>query len=272
MSSARSARVRRRIGEDARESMPFTSAFGSIGDQGSKGRRAASSEGSFRRAPEGRQPRPSPYTAATERRPSRAPDSCASSTSSGRPARRARGPSPLGACHVLLPRPTPRCSPRCSPAPRSSPPPQGALPSDEATASTEGDNRAAANTEEIVDVDHSRVKRQSIGNCWLYATASWAESLARGREGRRRDEHQASPTEHLALVRPNRERRRGHRGQHRRLVHDRGGDHQPLRRRQRGLVHRERVGRRDVAPPEVRPREDQRGLEERRAEDARSPP
>jgi hypothetical protein len=29
----------------------------------------------------------------------------------------------------------------------------------------------------IVDVDHTPVKRQSIGNCWLYATATWAESL-----------------------------------------------------------------------------------------------
>ncbi|MGE0174155.1 MAG: hypothetical protein AB7T49_15265 [Oligoflexales bacterium] len=29
----------------------------------------------------------------------------------------------------------------------------------------------------VTDVDHSWVKRQSIGNCWLYAAASWAESL-----------------------------------------------------------------------------------------------
>jgi hypothetical protein len=34
-----------------------------------------------------------------------------------------------------------------------------------------------ASTDEITDVNHSKVKRQSIGNCWIYATASWAESL-----------------------------------------------------------------------------------------------
>jgi hypothetical protein len=31
----------------------------------------------------------------------------------------------------------------------------------------------------ITDVDQSAVKRQSIGNCWLYAGASWAEALAK---------------------------------------------------------------------------------------------
>lgn len=29
----------------------------------------------------------------------------------------------------------------------------------------------------VTDVAQSEVKRQSIGNCWLYATASWAESM-----------------------------------------------------------------------------------------------
>jgi hypothetical protein len=29
----------------------------------------------------------------------------------------------------------------------------------------------------VTDVAHSAVKRQSIGNCWLYAKASWLESL-----------------------------------------------------------------------------------------------
>lgn len=29
----------------------------------------------------------------------------------------------------------------------------------------------------VTDVDHTDVKRQSIGNCWLYAQASWVESL-----------------------------------------------------------------------------------------------
>ena len=30
---------------------------------------------------------------------------------------------------------------------------------------------------EVSDVAHTPVKRQSIGNCWLYATSTWAESL-----------------------------------------------------------------------------------------------
>ena len=30
---------------------------------------------------------------------------------------------------------------------------------------------------DVSDVDHTPVKRQSIGNCWLYATSTWAESL-----------------------------------------------------------------------------------------------
>ncbi len=36
-----------------------------------------------------------------------------------------------------------------------------------------------ASTQAITDVEQSVVKRQSIGNCWLYATASWAESLVK---------------------------------------------------------------------------------------------
>lgn len=34
-----------------------------------------------------------------------------------------------------------------------------------------------ASTDAITNVDHSKVKRQSIGNCWLYATTSWLEAL-----------------------------------------------------------------------------------------------
>ena len=30
---------------------------------------------------------------------------------------------------------------------------------------------------DVSDVDHTPVKRQAIGNCWLYATSTWAESL-----------------------------------------------------------------------------------------------
>jgi hypothetical protein len=40
-----------------------------------------------------------------------------------------------------------------------------------------------ASTHPITDVSHTPVKRQSIGNCWLYATASWAESLHRDLTG-----------------------------------------------------------------------------------------
>jgi hypothetical protein len=36
---------------------------------------------------------------------------------------------------------------------------------------------SAATGGAITDVDQSIVKRQSIGNCWLYATASWLESM-----------------------------------------------------------------------------------------------
>ena len=33
-------------------------------------------------------------------------------------------------------------------------------------------------TQAITDVDHTPVERQSIGNCWLYAQATWVESIA----------------------------------------------------------------------------------------------
>lgn len=34
-----------------------------------------------------------------------------------------------------------------------------------------------ASSDDITDVKHTDVERQSIGNCWLYAQASWAESM-----------------------------------------------------------------------------------------------
>ncbi len=34
-----------------------------------------------------------------------------------------------------------------------------------------------SNTDNITDVPQTDVERQSIGNCWLYATASWVESM-----------------------------------------------------------------------------------------------
>lgn len=35
----------------------------------------------------------------------------------------------------------------------------------------------------VSDVDHTDVKRQSIGNCWIYATTTWAESLHKSATG-----------------------------------------------------------------------------------------
>ena len=46
-----------------------------------------------------------------------------------------------------------------------------------ATSNDDGEDLTGASTDAITDVNHSAVKRQSIGNCWIYATASWAESL-----------------------------------------------------------------------------------------------
>src|SRR5262249_20898750 len=41
----------------------------------------------------------------------------------------------------------------------------------------DADDTMGATTDAVTEVDQSSVKRQSIGNCWIYATASWAESL-----------------------------------------------------------------------------------------------
>ncbi len=37
--------------------------------------------------------------------------------------------------------------------------------------------------EEVTDVSHTEVRRQSIGNCWAYAATAWAESLHLARTG-----------------------------------------------------------------------------------------
>ena len=42
---------------------------------------------------------------------------------------------------------------------------------------------AEASTDAISEVDHTEVKRQSIGNCWIYATSSWLEALNKAAEG-----------------------------------------------------------------------------------------
>ncbi len=39
------------------------------------------------------------------------------------------------------------------------------------------DDGTSSNTEDVTDVKHTDVERQSIGNCWLYAEASWVESM-----------------------------------------------------------------------------------------------
>ncbi len=41
----------------------------------------------------------------------------------------------------------------------------------------------AASVEDITQVKHSKVKRQSIGNCWIYAVASWVEALNQAATG-----------------------------------------------------------------------------------------
>jgi hypothetical protein len=41
----------------------------------------------------------------------------------------------------------------------------------------ETDDGTGAAVDDITQVSHSKVKRQSIGNCWLYATTSWLEAL-----------------------------------------------------------------------------------------------
>jgi hypothetical protein len=40
-----------------------------------------------------------------------------------------------------------------------------------------GDAGFGSETSDITDVKHTPVERQSIGNCWLYAQASWIESM-----------------------------------------------------------------------------------------------
>ncbi len=44
-----------------------------------------------------------------------------------------------------------------------------------------------ASTDAITQVNHTKVKRQSIGNCWLYATVSWLEALNKMATGEEAD-------------------------------------------------------------------------------------
>ena len=45
-------------------------------------------------------------------------------------------------------------------------------------ATADGPDPVDQTSDSITDVNHSKVKRQSIGNCWTYATATWVESMA----------------------------------------------------------------------------------------------
>ena len=39
------------------------------------------------------------------------------------------------------------------------------------------DDGVETNSDNVTDIKNSAVKNQSIGNCWVYATVGWAESL-----------------------------------------------------------------------------------------------
>jgi len=55
-------------------------------------------------------------------------------------------------------------------------------PADDAGGAS-SDDGTGASVDDITQVDHSTVKRQSIGNCWLYATTSWLEALNKAATG-----------------------------------------------------------------------------------------
>src|SRR5438045_4091257 len=45
------------------------------------------------------------------------------------------------------------------------------------------DDGTGGSTDDITSVDQSKVKRQSIGNCWVYAVTSWLEALNKAATG-----------------------------------------------------------------------------------------
>jgi hypothetical protein len=53
---------------------------------------------------------------------------------------------------------------------------------DQAEEGTSDEDTGSA-VDDITQVEHSKVKRQSIGNCWLYAVTSWAEALNKAATG-----------------------------------------------------------------------------------------
>ena len=54
---------------------------------------------------------------------------------------------------------------------------------DEESVASADEDPTGASVDDITGVDQSKVKRQSIGNCWLYATSSWLEALNKGASG-----------------------------------------------------------------------------------------
>jgi hypothetical protein len=49
------------------------------------------------------------------------------------------------------------------------------------------DDETGSSTDDITGVDQAKVKRQSIGNCWLYATSGWVEALNKAQTGEEMD-------------------------------------------------------------------------------------
>ena len=49
------------------------------------------------------------------------------------------------------------------------------------------DDGTGSSTDDITGVDQTKVKRQSIGNCWIYATSSWLEALNKTETGVEKD-------------------------------------------------------------------------------------
>ena len=54
---------------------------------------------------------------------------------------------------------------------------------DEEKVASGDEGPTGASVDDITGVDQSKVKRQSIGNCWIYATSSWVEALNKGATG-----------------------------------------------------------------------------------------
>lgn len=62
-----------------------------------------------------------------------------------------------------------------------------ALPWLPACSSEKAPDATTGDENEVVDIPNTKVKDQAIGNCWIYATAAWAESLRMGYSGEELD-------------------------------------------------------------------------------------